>query len=119
MGLPSFDEQVASMDLLMLSAERGFGSSVVVEMQTGESRSLAAVVDIETENASVHGGSVRGVAGAAEISGADASGIKKGDCLIYSGKRYSIKSHPKEILGGLVRLDLGDFNDITIPDIRY
>lgn len=119
MASPSFDEQVADMDSLMLSAEHGFGSSVVVEMQTGETRPITAVVDIETENAAVMGGSVKGVVGVADISVADALGIVKGDCLVFKGKRYSIKAHPREALGNLMRLDLGDHNASTAPDIRY
>lgn len=119
MALPSFDEQVAQMDVLLLDTKSGFGSLVVIELVSGESRSVSAIVDIESKSAGVHGGSVRGVVGTAELSSTDADGVAKGDRLIWSGVRYAIVNHPVLLNKKMVQLDLGVISEQSIPDIRY
>lgn len=95
-----------------------FGVSLVVETQSG-AITVSAIVDMESDNASVHGGSVRACKGTAELSVADAQAISKGDSLTYEGVRYVVLAHPKKRLGDVMRLELGELNASTVPDIRY
>ncbi len=111
------------MDQALLDPVSGFGALVVIELASGEVRAdVKAIIDIESKNADLKGGgSIRGVVGKAEVSAADASGIRKGDVLIHKDVRYSIVSHPVQLDQGMYQLDLGfrDGQQTTVPDIRY
>lgn len=115
----SWDEGLDDMDQALLDPVSGFGSLVVIELASGESRSVSAIVDIESKSSGVHGGSVRGVVGKAELSVADVDGVAKGDRLIWGGMRYAIVNHPVLLNKKMVQLDLGVISEQSIPDIRY
>lgn len=117
--LPGFDEQVSDMDSRLLDTQVGFGSSALIEMKAQEVRPVSAIVDIESKNAGLHGGSVRGVIGSAEISSAEAAGVDKGDVFVWGGVRYSIINHPILLNKNWVQLELGVIDEQSVPDIRY
>ena len=121
MALPSFDEQVASMDSRLLDTASGFGVDAIVELKAGMIRPVSVVLDLESKSFDSPVGSGRAVVGQADLSDVDANGLERGDKLVVSGVRYEIVGQPQMVDSNLYRLILAVTNEQPSeqPDIRY
>lgn len=130
MALPSFDEQVAQMDALLLDTKSGFGSLVVIELASGESRSVSAIVDRSVKlsefsgsnkSYSKVGGGVVAVTAMLAVSESDADGVSAGDGVIVAGERYFVLRPPESDGSSLFNIYVGAKNgeSTTAAGIRF